>query len=104
MRRIMVYACGLAVRETASDLPLPCRQRLGAVDVLVLFLPLGGVKLAQEIGRGGNVVPAAVLEIDQGLAVVVDRDDPADSVAKAFQLDPIGIDDHVLVDPLGAEL
>src|SRR5262249_26090211 len=49
--------------------------------------------------RGGNVVPPAVLEIDQGLVVAVDSNDAADDAGEALQLGPLRVDAHELVGP-----
>jgi hypothetical protein len=50
-------------------------NRLSAIDVLVLGLGGCRIEFAQIFLGSGNVVPAAVLEIDQRLVVVIDRDD-----------------------------
>src|SRR5262249_18804453 len=81
-------------------LPLLRRVRLGRVDRgVVLALCLGGVDERQKLLRGGDVVPAAVLEVDEGLLVAVDRDDAANDVGEPLQLGPLGIDAHELVSP-----
>src|SRR5438067_7885599 len=84
LRRACILRSGCTPFEDSGratqGLSLPIRDRLGTVEVLVLLLCLRRVHLAQEIRRRGDVVPAAVLEIDHRLAVVVDRDDPPDGV------------------------
>src|SRR5262249_9804136 len=51
----------------------------------------------------GDVVPAAVLEVDQGLVVPVDGDDAADDPGEPLQLRPVGVDLDVLVGPLAPQ-
>src|SRR5262249_24049526 len=87
-----------------SQLSLFLGNRLGAVDVLVLVLGGCGVEAAQALVGGGDVVPPAVLEIDQGLAVEVDRDDPADEAGEPLQLPAVGADLDILVGPFALQL
>src|SRR5262245_36143205 len=80
------------------------RHRLGAVHVLVFGFSLGGIEFLKTVGGGGDVVPAAVLKIDQGLAVVIDGDYTADNALKALQFGSLRPDRHILIDPLVAQL
>src|SRR5262245_34656350 len=66
---------------------------------VVLPLRLGGIDERQVFLRGGDVVPGAVLEIDQGLVVAIDRDDATDDAGEAFQFGAVGIDAHEPVNP-----
>src|SRR5206468_1974879 len=85
---------------TPASGPLLLGDRLGGVNrAVVLGLGLLGVEDAQVVGRGGDVVPAAVLEVDDRLAVAVDGDDAADDAGEALQLGPLRVDLHVLVGP-----
>src|SRR5919201_4381876 len=94
----------IGVWALVISLALLLRDRLGAVDVLVLGLRGLGVELAEVLRRGVDVVPAAVLEVDQGLVVAVDRDDAADDAGEALQLRALGVDLDVLVGPLLLQL
>src|SRR5690348_1575944 len=86
--------------EPLPGLPLLRWVRLGRVDGgVVRALDLGGVDDRQILLRGGDVVPAAVLKVDEGLLIAVDRDDTANDAGKAFQLGMLCIDAHELVGP-----
>src|SRR5262249_8830616 len=97
MRRIMefsIFNFRLAWRrllqsqiENRSALLL--RDRLGAVHVLVLGLAFCAIELGQELGRWSDIVPAAVLKIDDRFVVPVDRDDASDDPCEALQLGPV---------------
>src|SRR5437588_2174326 len=86
-----------------NDKLLLFRDRLRAVDVLVLDLAFFGVELGQKLLGGCYIVPAAVLEVDDGLAVEVDRDDAADHTVEAGQLLAICLDGDILIGPLTLE-
>src|SRR5207249_1505541 len=75
------------------------RNRLSAVDVFVLGLALSRVDFRQVFGGSGDVIPATILEIDQGLIAPVDGNDSADNPFKALQLWMLRIDPNVLVGP-----
>ena len=65
----------------------PCFSGIGwALLALPLYLALAaaGSSFVRYSVGSGDVVPAAVLEIDHGLVVRIDRDDPADDAAKRF--------------------
>src|ERR1043166_1404766 len=91
------------VRSTISESTLLIRNQLSAIDVLVLR-GFRGVELDEMLVARRYVVPGAVLEIDNRLAVVVDRDDAPDDAGEALELRPILVDLHVLVDPFLAHI
>src|SRR5438132_3525597 len=107
MSRIMVVASASGQRSALathhSRLALLFRDWLSAVRlVIVLCFGFGGIELFQAIGRGVDVVPAAVLEIDDGLAVEIDRDHAADNAGEPFELRAFGINLDELIGPLAS--
>src|SRR5262249_7254313 len=75
-----------------AGLPLLLRDWLSAVSLGVeLALGLGRGHLGQVVGRGMDIVPAPVLEVDERLAVPVNRYHPADDAGEALQLQALRI-------------
>src|SRR5579884_3377371 len=75
-------------------------MRLSAVRLgVVLRLGSRGIQLLQVFGRRSNIVPAAILKIDQGFLVAVNRDDAADDASKPLQFGALGVDLDELIGP-----
>src|SRR5207253_3160248 len=102
--RTSIFQSAIFNLKSAIQLSLFVGHWLGAVDVFVLRFAFGGIDLLEDLGRGGDVVPAAVLKIDQGLAVVIDGDNAADDALEALQLGPVWPDHHVLINPFVSQL
>ena len=69
-------------------LSLLFRNRLRAIRLGVIFgLGFCGIELGQVVAGCSDIVPAAVLEIDQGFVVEIDSDDSADDSSKQAMVD-----------------
>src|SRR5262249_30242263 len=77
-----------------------CAVRLG----IELGLGLGRIDSVRKFTGRGDVIPAAVLEIDERLAVPVDRDHPANNVGEAFQLGALWFHGDELVGPFASQI
>ena len=103
-RYILTDPVAEASRMKDGRLSLAPRMRLGAVHCGIVFaLGFFGAEFRQNFRRGGNVVPAAVGEVDEGLTAPVDRDDAADAAVEPFQLGANRVDLYELIGPFGLE-
>src|SRR4026209_1232052 len=97
----MSRSCRSTESWNSPTLPLTIWDRLSAVGLAVeLGTGRGLVGTAhQKLVGTGNVIPAAIGKVDDGLVVPVDGDDAADHAFEAFQLRAVRLDGHVLVGP-----
>src|SRR5205823_350006 len=88
-----------------SMLTFLLRKRLGAIHRRVVFaLAFLGTNSRQIFLRGGDVVPGAIGEIDQRLAVAVDGDHTSYHPCEPLQLRTLGLNLHELVHPFLPQL